>query len=146
MSKHLIDDGYTRQGYLAEVERLHDNLAFTFRPMLAEEVDAVAEAAESKTAAEKSRIMRGVIAKQLQSWDVISGKGMTAEINIENVRRLPWRVVNQLYNMVAGLIPVDERPEKIAGDEPDIVADILESAETGIPYGITTEERERKNS
>lgn len=144
MSKHIIGDGYTRGGYVEAVDRLHDSLAFKFRPMLAEEVDAVAEVAESKPAKEKSRLIRAVIAKQIVEWDVEDGGG-TVAVSVENVRRLPWRVVNQLYNMVAGLVPVDANPK--AGDEaePTIVDNIIEAAETGQPYGVTAEERDRKN-
>ena len=33
MSRNVIPDGYTRAGYIAAQDRLHDELSFTFRPM-----------------------------------------------------------------------------------------------------------------
>ncbi len=71
MSKNIIRDGYTRPGYIAAVERLHDELEFEYRPMLPSQVNKLDTSLTQTDGARDIRIIAAVLARQVQSWSEV---------------------------------------------------------------------------
>lgn len=145
MSRNVIQDGYTRSGYVAAVEGLHESLAFKFRPMLPETVDAVGESLKSKSARDGNRVLAAAIVNQLVEWSEVDADGKSLAITIDTVRRLPWKLFNRLYSVVSGMGPSDPLPEAKPVEDQDFAAALIEAAETGKPFGLIDAERSEKN-
>jgi hypothetical protein len=147
MSRNVIpaDDGYTRPGYIEAVERLHDSLEFTYRPMIPEEVDAVDEVVMKKPAREGNSVVRAAIQQHLVSWSEVDEKGEPLRINLQNIRRLPWPVFNRLYKIICGQLPSDPVPDASPAEEDDYVRDLVEAAGSGKTPGQVTDEVDLKN-
>lgn len=112
MSRLRIDDGYTLTGETAEtyVERgrVYSGLPvvkFEYRPAMPDaifkwqfdNVNAVSGADQLKATAE-------LVADHLTGWDVAAGTE-TAKINAENVRRLPYPILQQIVATVTTWAP-----------------------------------------
>lgn len=148
MSKNIIRDGYTRTGYIAAVERLHDELRFEYRPMLPEQVETLQDATEKKTPSEGIRLVAAALAKQITSWSETAGEDANATpvpINFEHVRRLHFSVINKLYRIVAGISPSDPVPEAKEAEQDEYVASLLASATEGRAIGVIEAEKAEKN-
>lgn len=136
----IIADGYTADGFIEAVDRLHGSLSFKYRPLLPEQVDAIDKEVLEKPPREGHKTLRAAIAGQLVSWSE------KEPITVENVRRLPYRLYNKLYRIIAGLMPSDAPPN--AGekaDDDDFIRSLRESAETGVPVGAVRAAADAKN-
>lgn len=140
---NLIPDGYTETGYIAEEPRVHGELRFTYRPMLAEERDGIDKACRNLTVAQQHANYRKVLVAKLKSWDMTDQKGNAAEITDANIRIMRPVLFDRLYNVVAGYRASDV--EKSGSDEGGNIDHLLEAASLGAPFGLVTELADEKN-
>jgi len=116
MTRNVIRDGQTRRGHIDGVARLHDSLTFDYRPMLAETVESVEAAATRVSTADGVQMIAMETAKHLVYWSEEDDKGAKLPINFENVRRLPFPLLNKLYRVVAGMAATDQVPGELSTD------------------------------
>ena len=102
----LIRDGYTQDGYIEGVDRLHGSLEFRYRPMLPEDVEVVEAAISKAKPREGVQLLAKTIAKQLESWV------RSEPPDWEHVRRLRYPVLHKLAGIVMGRQPTDASPDK----------------------------------
>lgn len=140
---NIIPDGYTEEGYVAEVPRLHGALRFRFRPMLPEERDAIDYAIKDKSPGQSHAMYRKALATRIQSWSEKDKDGNDVTVAESAIRNLRPALYDKLYNIVAGYraSDVDPNHEK-ATDEVDHE---LEAAITGQPVGDVRTEANAKN-
>jgi hypothetical protein len=134
MSKNVFRDGQTRRAYIAAVERLHDDLAFSYRPMLPEEVEITEAALTSKEAKKAVEIIVAQVVRHVVEWSEVDDHDKPQPVSVRNVRHLPYQVLNKLYKIIAGLMPSDPLPDGAPkDDQDDYLADVLREAEGKMP-------------
>lgn len=104
-SDAVIRDGMSQSGYIEALAGVHGELRFSYRPMLAEDVEAFEVYRDRHgttdpkgTTVEMSRLL----ADHLVSWSV-SEDGRPVPVSMDNVRRLRYRLLGRVYQIVAGL-------------------------------------------
>lgn len=120
MSRNLIRDNFTRQGYIEAAEGLHDELRFTYRPMLPEELELVElfRAQNGLDVKKTMRRMREEVAERLKSWSEVDEKNDTIPITVDSLKLLPPKVWEKLWLIVTGQRSVDHDP-LLKGDGDD---------------------------
>jgi len=113
VSHNIIQDGYTKDGYIGAVPNLHDEVKFKYRPMLAEQVESLSAAVEKAEPAKAALLVASSMCKQLTEWSETfsAPENLPAAINLENVRRLHPLVLAKLRRIVEGISPGDLPPD-----------------------------------
>lgn len=119
------EDGYTEEGYIAEIPRLHPSLRFRFRPMLpAERAQAMREmdAAVKSANAKMSEIVSArLMAKRILEWDLKNSQGEVVPISEEIFLKMRPVLSNKLYAItITGLMASDEDPDAAAEKKPEL--------------------------
>ena len=138
--QNFIDDGYTQAGFIAAREGMHDDLRFTYRPMLPEEVDKVQAVLEREDVLASHAAIRGVLIDKLKDW---SDK---LPITADSLRRLRPVLWNRIYLIVAGRQPSDPDPTATPEQRDSWLADVMESGKAGQTVGEARAEADAKNS
>jgi hypothetical protein len=112
----IEDDGYTEDGYIAEVPRLHPALRFRFRPMLSTEraqaMRDMGKAINSPNAKQSEIISAKLMAERILEWDLKDGSGNIVPVTADMILRVKPQLSNRLYAIVVlGTAPSDEDPE-----------------------------------
>lgn len=141
MSKNVIDDKYTRDGYIAPVERLHDELVFRYRPMLPEFVEDLEQSIEKKSPKDATLLVAKAVARQLIEWSELDASGKPLPFEFENVRRLPYLMLVRLRRIVTGQIASDLRPDATSAE----TSDYIKALEAGPQPGLQMLAADQKN-
>jgi hypothetical protein len=144
--KNSIHDGYTESGVIRGIPRLHNDLAFKWRPMTNEQLGDYAEAAGKVSGRRWKRLMATVLAGQLVEWSEKDDQGSQVDITPASVLRLKPRLFNRLFMVISGEDAPDEQPGKPDDELADEAGDLLRAVELGRPVQAIREERQRKNS
>ena len=134
MSKNIIRDHHTRDGYLEPDPGRHEGMEFSFRPMLPEQVETVeayVTANSQRDPVKTAHCVAGNVAKQLTAWSEVDDAGKPEPIHFENVRRLPFPVLNRLYRIIALLQAPDLKPGATSAAAGDYVETLIAET-TGI--------------
>jgi len=108
----FISDGYTQQGYIAQVTGLHGALSFEFRPILAEERAVYySPKTQALPADQQEKAACKLLAAKLASWTLVDAAGACVPINAENVSRVRPALQGKLWRIVAGLDPTESTEE-----------------------------------
>ncbi len=113
MSHNIIRDGYTKDGYIAAVERLHDELRFKFRPMLPEQLESLSAAVEKADASKASLLVAAAMQKHVTEWGETweAPECLPASLIVDNFRRLHPLVLAKLRRIVEGVSAGDLDPK-----------------------------------
>lgn len=133
MSRNIIRDGQTKPGYMEAGEGRYEAMEFEFRPMLPETVETVEAFVainSQKDPVKTAHCVAGNVAKHLAVWSEVEEDGKPTPITFENVRKLPFPVLNRLYRIVALLQASDLKPGASPKEASDYVADLI--AETSL--------------
>lgn len=164
MSKNLIRDGYSRPGYIAQVnqdfngrqtELLHGELVFEYRPMLPEEVEELTAAVDAAKPKESIHLIAAEIARRLTKWSEtetvkedgkVDGKEVekAVDINFDTVRHLPYPLIYRLRNIITGTSASDLRPKATKEEQSDYVKG-LQATMQGKPPGQQLLADDQKN-
>lgn len=145
MSRNIIRDGQTRRGYIAAVERIYESLEFEYRPMLAEEVELTESVIQKGKPKEAVDFVCAQLVQKLTTWSEVDENDKAVPISFDNIRRLPYGLLNKLYRVVAGLVPTDPVPNAAKEEQDELVARLIEAAKTGRKVGDLVEEEAEKN-
>lgn len=105
----FLEDGYTQDGYIAEVARLHPAVSFTYRPALYEEREAWRRAgAKAFDAKADTKLAADLIVGHITGWDVKKRDGAAVDLKADNVARLHPAILRKLLEIVLGYEPSDE--------------------------------------
>jgi hypothetical protein len=152
MSRNIIKDGYTRNGYIAAIEHYHDELGFTYRPMLPDQTEVFMRDEFKQRAPKEATLLTAAALKgQLQSWTETDKAGKPEPITVENLAALPWIVFNRLFNIVAGFSGSDAPPTAAgatatAEKQGTYLAELMESMKAGVTPDALTRQADEKNS
>jgi hypothetical protein len=120
VSRNVIKDGYTRPGYIAAVDRLHDEMEFTYRPMFGGEGDEFnSDKFHLQEPAKKAYDEAGGIAGHLVTWSETDEGGVAVPVTRDTVYHLPALVRQKLLNIIAGYRPSDIKPGAAISTEQD---------------------------
>lgn len=145
METNFIDDGYTQQGYIAEVPGLHGPLRFEFRPFLVEERAALFASLDKMSRDAYERKCGHAVADRLVAWDVTDRNGKPVEITGPNVLRLRPTVEDKLLSIMLGVKPTDIDPAWPDADKHSAAEEEYESALSGTNIALLKETRDAKN-
>lgn len=113
---NYIRDGFVQPGYLEEIEGLHGEIRFSYKPMIpekADEIDRQVKALRERGEPSKaSRLESKTIADQLTDWDL---KVAPSESACRRLRNPLLRT--KLYLIVIGARPSDVDPDWMPSDE-----------------------------
>lgn len=140
---NIIPDGYTEEGYIAEDVRLHGELRFSYRPMLAEDRDAIEKVARAGSAVQAHALYRKAVASRVTNWSEQDAHGVPVPINDANLKRMRPLLFDRLYNVVSGFRASDADPTREL--TPEEIDHELEAAITGQPVGDVRAEANAKN-
>lgn len=126
MPQNIIRDGYTRRGYISPDDGIHSGISFTFRPMLAEHVEASDHQIEQANPSKRAGMIANLICHQLESWDEEDGEGKPVPITPDNVRRLPYVMLRRMHLILAGMSATDPLPEPNEDEEAAEMKRLLE--------------------
>jgi hypothetical protein len=124
MATTFIPDGYTVDGYIAEIPRRHGAVRFRYRPCVATEnmigANAITKAV-GPSPAKAEMIAATIIAKQLVEWDVTAPTkpDEVLDITAENVARVHPTIGAKLLGIIRGTDASDLDPDAVEnrGDE-----------------------------
>lgn len=112
-----IHDGYTVDGYIAEVKRLHPHLRFTFRPMLIQErAVIIREIQKMDNPVKEETTAAQAISKRVTVWDLKDGGGKVVELTTSKILRAHPALFSRLFQIVLGTVESDEDPEIAEAD------------------------------
>ncbi len=133
MANYLVDDGYTKDFYIAGNE-LHDPLEMTFRPMTRDERDKFMENLKTHRKGENATTrLATLIGQRVTEWNVQSEPGVYIDPKDKaTVVRLRPTLLDAINFALLGLRASDKRPD-----------DLTESTEELTP--AETEEADAKN-
>lgn len=118
----FIDDGYTEQGYIAQLDNVHPALEFEYRPALVKLADKITGLIQGERpdyerfidAAAKAMAREPGL---LKSWSLRDAKGNAVQITEANLQRVRNLLFHKLWMIVAGQSPSDRRPDgTVPGD------------------------------
>lgn len=141
-----IPDGYTESAYIRAVPRLYNELRFEFRPLLVDQRNIIADAAQKAPPDKADRILAAAVAKRLVSWSLVDSQGNGVPIGEANVLRLKPALFSRVYFIVAGTDASDDDPTWTDAKKSAESSAILEAAIEGRPVGDVKEEADLKNS
>lgn len=119
MSRNIIpiNDGYTRQGYIEAVPRLHDELVFEYRPMIPEEVEQLNAALDRTIPVQTIHRVAAAVLKHLKSWSEVDEEGKPVPLSFDAIRRLPYPMLSNVRRIIEGTMPSDLRPGAVPESE-----------------------------
>lgn len=128
MSKNVICEGYTRPGYIEPVERLHEELRFTYRPLTQEQIESLSERLDKSTlSAEKATsLIAAAVARQIVDWSEVGADDKPLPVTVDNVKSLHPSVFTKLRRIVSGERPSDADPKAVAQAARDPYLDELD--------------------
>lgn len=141
----IPDDGYTQPGYIQAVPRLHGELRYVYRPMLAQQRAPLLDAARDEKGDKYERLACKLACPHITSWSLIDAKGEPVAITAPNMLRVRPAMLSKLINIVAGLQASDvdpEWPEEVAREMDD---DDLPSAVAGESRAVAREREDVGN-
>lgn len=106
----FIDDGFTQEGYIAGVERLHPPLSFSFRPMTHADTEKFVA-----LAAREGSVMADTYAKFIEKHVVSWSLSRPCKQAI--VCRLRPSMLKKLFGIVSGGVPSDPLPTSTGDDD-----------------------------
>jgi len=108
MSAFIWDDGYTLDGYIAAVPRLHPEVRFTFRPVLYAGRQAWARQMNKTSDADgDTKCSVELICKHVKSWE-LKHNDAEVEIKPDTVARLHPQILHKMLDIVLGYAPSEE--------------------------------------
>lgn len=127
-TRNVIDDKYTRGGYVEPIPHCHEGLAFLYRPMLPEQVEDLLAALDRATPGRASIAVVGdVLSRQLVSWSE------TQELSAKNIMRLPYGLFARVRGIVEGRQASDLPPDYGRGDLAEFIKAILDQSNGKAP-------------
>lgn len=112
----IDEDGYTEDGYIAEVPRLHPAVRFRYRPMTSgERAQAMREmekAVKSPNAKMGEIVSARLMSERISEWDLKNAAGEIVPITAENMLKVKPHLSNKLYAItITAVVGSDEDPE-----------------------------------
>jgi hypothetical protein len=148
MSKHhnvIPNDGYTEPGYVAARPGLHDELRFTFRPMLPAEQGKWVRDSDKMRPELFDRECAKMIASRVKSWSLVDGKDEPLPISPKTIGQLKPAVFNRLHGIVLGTDASDIDPKWDEDKEAEELEQQREAGESGMNVGELRQEANEKN-
>jgi hypothetical protein len=142
---NYIEDGETRDGFVAPIPRLHDGARFKFRPTLSRERAIILDAMGNKSEPDGTDLAGAVLAERVQKWDVKRKNGDIVPLVPAHTVKIHPALLQSIYQIILGIQPSDPDPQAGPSGDPNEGARALEAALSGKP-GPDTREGQEKNS
>lgn len=135
-----IDDGYTVDGYIAGVERLHPPCRFKYRQMLVKDRGKYLQQMAEGTGESAEILGAKICAKHLQQWDIKDRAGRTVPISPDACLRVQPQLAKKIFSIIIGERSSDPDPNELEEDSESGKDSELESLRD-----FSVEEQEEKN-
>lgn len=125
MAGTYIDDGFDRQGYIAEGEqksdgsRLHGSLSFTYRQatrrelvVLDDEVKAALGDGERGSGIRAEDLACKFVVSKVSKWDLAKPNGEAVKVSVDALYHVHPIIFGALYNIVRGWRASDPKPSE----------------------------------
>lgn len=143
---YIPDDGYTIDGYLAEVPRLHRAVRFKFRPMLVRDRTIYYRKVEGLKPEDQDRYRARLLREYLKEWDFKAPDGTTTlPLTADNFLRVGPELFLKLFLVISGVVPFDPDPDKAQEDFDRELDDKMEAADRNSLVGDVRDLRDAKN-
>ena len=96
----FVDDGYTREGRIAEAAGRWPEINFAYRPADASQFTEQVVRGKHLDDAAWHKFVAERLAKNLVSWDIKNSKGESVAITAENLMRLVHPVLMRIYSII----------------------------------------------
>lgn len=147
----VIDDGYTREGYLEGRDRLHDPLSFAYRPMLPADLEEADDEMKKLPSRQRMSYMCNRIAERLVRWSECerdaAGKPDQSKprpITPGNVGRLNYSQLSDLRWVIWGISAGDPIPNATPEQESELMR-AMRAELAGKPPGLEQVALDQKN-
>jgi|LakMenEpi03Aug12_release.lakeMendotaPanAssembly.Ray.scaffolds.fasta_scaffold309422_2 hypothetical protein len=109
---NLIRDGIAQEGYIAEVEGIHGELSFTYRPMLGQKADLYTDMVAKEPNAEKAYLfVCDIVADHVTGWSE------AVPPSKDSMRCLKQKLLVAMYRIIRGDRASDALKASKTGDE-----------------------------
>lgn len=139
----VIDDGYTRAGYLAGVPYSTPAVRFRYRPPLIVPLSIIRDEIRKSKPESQVAIQAKTICKYVESWDVKDAKGEPVKLDIEAVKRVDPFIFSAVSGVVLGFQFTEVDPEWSQGEAETESARAIDSIFGGDP--VEAESSDVKN-
>lgn len=134
-----IEDGYTANGFITEVPRLHSSLTFKYRPVMIGPRGVYLAKIEAATPQGKEEFRAEIIKRHVVQWD-LKHKGEPVLIETAPILHLQPQLFMRLYYILMGLDATDAQESDATAKTLDAGAE-LDAALAG----VTPAEADAKN-
>jgi hypothetical protein len=127
----FIEDGYTAPGYLQGEPKMFPALRFTYRPMtpaeraawwaFEERQDKNPDAQAGADAKSKEKVR--LLSTHVLTWEATGKNGQAVPVDATWLPRLHATLHDRLFNVVLGIAPPDDDPDKPGQAKPDEAKD-----------------------
>jgi hypothetical protein len=107
----FFDDGYTRNGYLADKPGVHPEVRFRYRPTLVAEQAVVLNWFTSDPPAVRVGKCAEMLSKHLLEWSIAGADGLKLPITPKNLMRINPRIFSRLVDIVSCSAASDVDPD-----------------------------------
>jgi hypothetical protein len=142
---NYFHDGYTQEGFIAAVPRLHGELRFSYRPALVEERSQLSDLAARMKSHLYDRQVAHFVAGKLVSWDLADPAGAEVGIAAESLLRLHPELFAKLQRIVLGCIACDVDPSWPGEQQNRLLEEASTAAASGRTVGGVRAEYDEKN-
>lgn len=118
-----INDGYTADGYIEEIPRLHQALRFTYRPVLPADRGIYMAEIEKATPRGKEEFRAEIIRRHVPSWDMKNGDE-AVPLHKAAILHVHPALFTRLYLIVMGYDAPDAQPDATKLDTLDVAAQL----------------------
>lgn len=139
-----IDDGYNEKGFVKELENVHGDFRFEYRPVYVSDRQAITTAAKSITDDEYIRFIAQKTIDNLGSWSLKQrGTGQPLPVSLEWLLKVKPQLFWRVVDIVTGFGASDTDPTwtKAETDE-NIRAKVKASADRAPVSDVKAAERE----
>lgn len=107
----VIDDGYTRAGYIAGVPYSTPAVRFRYRPPLITPLSIIRDEIRKSKPESQVAIQAKTICKYVESWDVKDAQGEIVKLDIESIKRVDPFIFSAVAGVVLGFQFTEVDPE-----------------------------------
>jgi len=122
----LINDGYSRRGFVKERKHCYPAVRFRYRPVPIEDHTTIARALQdAPTGQAEAHLFVKTVGKYVETWNVVDRDGKPVELrsekgapNVAVLTKVDTLLLMKIYNIVMMNTETDEDPEWEPGESP----------------------------
>lgn len=145
---NVIYDGYNQEGYILAEPRMHEELRFTYRPVLIAERDKFLAEARDPAAPPGtfSKLSAALVATKIKKWSLVDDQDRPQSISKETMLTITPTLFTKICDVVLGFTASDEDPTWTKAQAQAYDEAAAEARMLGVGHAEARENIEAKNS